>query len=152
MEKQIPARNTSKYCGQYAAAFDAQRIIEIFRDSHRIALSSRNPQTAGDRFALAVEAYHQIMSMDVPNDARAPVQNAMQALADTFPSAVVANEALGLREKAHKLKTPRKRLELLRRALGVVDRARAANPGSAMLEQTAAELRSEIARSETGAT
>ena len=152
MATQIPARSASKYCGQYAGAFDAQRIIEIFGDSHRIALSSKNPETAGDRFALAVEAYHQIMSMDVPNDVRASVQNAMQALADTFPTQVVANEALGLREKAHKLKTPRKRLELLRRALEVVDRGRAANPGSAMIEQTAAELRSEIAQSEAAIT
>lgn len=152
MATQIPARNTSKYCDQYARAFDAQRIIEIFDDSHRIALSSKNPETAGDRFALAVEAYHQIMSMDVPNDVRASVQNAMQALADALPSQVAANEALGLREKAHKLKTPRKQLELLRRALEVVDRGRAANPGSAMLEETAAELRSEIAQSEATVT
>jgi hypothetical protein len=61
----IPAWATSKYAGQYARAVDSQRIVEISADSHKIALFSKNPETAGDRFALAVEVYHQIMSMPV---------------------------------------------------------------------------------------
>jgi hypothetical protein len=62
---QMPGRDTSKYARHYAAASDAGRLAEIFSDSYRIALSSKTPDTARDRFALAVEAYHQIMSMSV---------------------------------------------------------------------------------------
>src|SRR6185295_11279004 len=113
---QIPPRNTSKYAGHYAGTLGPQRMLEIFADSYKIALSSKNSDTAGDRFALAVEAYHQFMSMEPHTDSGAAVQQAMEELVELFPTQVVANEALGLREKARKLKTPRKQLELLRRA------------------------------------
>jgi hypothetical protein len=81
MAAQIPARSTSKYCDQYVGTFDAQRIFEIFADSNRIALNSKNPKAAADRFALAVEAYHQLMSMSIPGDVQAAVQTSMQSLA-----------------------------------------------------------------------
>ena len=147
MAAQIPVRNTSKYSGQYYGAFDSQRIVEIFMDSRRLALSSKHPDTAGDRFALAVEAYHQIMSMGVSDDVRGSVQSAMETLVDVFPVQVVANEALGLREKARKLKTPKKQLELLRRARDILDHGLAANPESEVLQTAATELRAEISQS-----
>ncbi len=152
MSTQIPDRSTSKYYQQYAGTFDAQRIMEIFADSNRIALSSKKPDTAGDRFALAVEAYHQLMSMSMHGDIRASVQDTMQSLVDSFPTQVVANEALGLREKARKLKTPRKQLELLQRALEIIDRGIATNPGNRVLETAITELRREISQSEAGVT
>jgi hypothetical protein len=148
MAAQIPTRNTSKYAGQYAGTFDSQRIVEIFADSYKIALSSKNPDTAGDRFALAVEAYHQLMSMGPSADVRGSVQQAMENLVELFPAQVVANEALGLREKARKLKTPRKQLDLLRRAREIVDRSLTEHPSSSVLQAAAAELRTEISQSE----
>jgi hypothetical protein len=148
MAAQIPARNTSKYAGHYAGTLDSQRMVEIFADSYKIALSSKNPDTAGDRFALAVEAYHQFMSMEPSADARAAVQQAMEELVELFPTQVVANEALGLREKARKLKTPRKRLDLLRRAREIVDRGLTEHPSSSVLQAAATELRLEISHSE----
>jgi hypothetical protein len=147
MAAQIPTRNTSKYVGQYAGTFDSQRIVEIFADSYKIALSSKNPDTAGDRFALAVEAYHQIMSMGPSADVRESVQQAMENLVELFPAQVVTNEALGLREKARKLKTPRKQLDLLRRAREIVDRGLTEHPSSSVLQAAAAELRTEISQS-----
>jgi len=102
----IPARESSKYAGQYAGAFDPLRIAQIFTDSQRIALSSKAPNTAADRYALALEAYHQIMSMQAPAELLASVKKAMAELVESFPTRVVANEALGLREKARKMKTP----------------------------------------------
>lgn len=145
---QIPARETSQYCGQYAQAFDAGRIIEIFEDSRRIALSSKNPETAHSRFELAVEAYHQIMSMKVPGGTRTTIHSEMQGLVDAFPYQVVVNEALELREKAQKLKTPSRRLDLLNRAAEVIEQGRSQNSGNAMLEQAAADVRNEIAQVE----
>jgi hypothetical protein len=148
MAAQIPARNTSKYAGHYAGTLGSQRMVEIFADSYKIALSSKNPDTAGDRFALAVEAYHQFMSMEPSAEPRAAVQQAMEELVELFPTQVVANEALGLREKARKLKTPRKQLDLLRRAREIVDRGLTEHPSSSVLQAAATELRMEISQSE----
>lgn len=148
MAAQIPARNTSKYAGHYAGTLGSQRMVEIFADSYKIALSSKNPDTAGDRFALAVEVYHQLISMEPAAEARAAVQRAMEELVELFPTQVVANEALGLREKARKLKTPRKQLDLLRRASEIVDRGLTEDPFNSMLQAAAAELKIEISQSE----
>jgi len=151
MTTPIPTRNTSKYSGQYAGTLGSQRMVEIFADSYKIALSSKNPDTAGDRFALAVEAYHQFMSMESSAEARAAVQQAMEELVELFPTQVVANEALGLREKARKLKTRRKQLDLLRRASEIVDRGLTEYPSNSLLQAAATELRTEISRSEAAA-
>jgi hypothetical protein len=148
MAVQIPARDTSKYAQQYARTNSSQRMVEIFADSYKIALSSKNPDTAGDRFDLAVEAYHQLMSMAPSADVHGSVQQAMERLVELFPAQVVANEALGLREKARKLKTPRKQLDLLRRAREIVDHGLTEHPSSSLLQTAAAELRTEIAKSE----
>lgn len=144
MVTQIPARNTSKYAGQYVGTLGSQRMVEIFADSYKIALSSKNPGTAGDRFALAVEAYHQFMSMQSSAETRAAVQRAIEELVEWFPIKVTANEALGLREKARKLKTPRKQLDLLRRASEIVSRGLDDHPSNSVLQTAAAELRTEI--------
>lgn len=143
---QIPLRNTSKYAGHYTGTLGSQRMVEIFADSYKIALSSKNPDTAGDRFALAVEAYHQFMSMEPRAESRAALQQAMEELVELFPTQVVANEALGLREKARKLKTPRKQLELLRRASEIVNRGLTEHPSNLVLQTAAAELQTEISR------
>lgn len=148
MAAPIPTRNTSKYAGQFAGTLGSQRMVEIFADSYKIALSSKNPDTAGDRFALAVEAYHQFMSMESSAEVHAAVQQAMEELVELFPTQVVANEALGLREKARKLKTPRKQLDLLRRANEIVHRGLTEYPSSSVLQAATTELQTEISRSE----
>jgi hypothetical protein len=149
MATHIPTREASRYSGQYAGAFDCQRIVEIFADSYKIALSSKNPDTAGSRFDLAVEAYHQLMSMDPEEQLRASVQQAMEELAELFPIQVIANEALGLREKVRKLKTPRKQLDLLRRAREIVNRGLIEHPSSSVLQTATEELQIEISQAES---
>ena len=72
----------------------------------------------------------------------------MENLVELFPARVIANEALGLREKARKLKTPRKQLDLLRRASEIVERGLTEHPSSSVLQAAAAELRAEISQSE----
>jgi hypothetical protein len=143
---QIPPRNSSKYAGHYAGTLGSQRMVEIFADSYQIALSSKNADTANDRFALAVEAYHQFMSMESSAEVRTAMQRAMEELVELFPTQVVANEALGLREKAKKLKTPRKQLDLLLRAREIVNGGLSEHPRSLLLQTTAAELRTEISQ------
>lgn len=146
----IPARNSSKHAGQYAGTVDIGRLAQIFADSYKIALSSKSPDTAGDRFALAVEAYHQLMSIGPDDDVRRSVQQSMENLVEMVPSQVVANEALGLREKARKLKTPRKRMDLLNRARGILERGLIDQPSSSVLQAAAVEVRTEIAQAGAG--
>jgi len=122
-------------------------MAEIFTDSYKIALSSKNPDTASDRFDLAVEAYYQFMDMESSVEARAAMQQAMEELVELFPIQVVANEAMGLREKAKRLKTPQKRLDLFRSASEIVDRGLTEHPSSSVLQKAATELRAEIFQS-----
>jgi len=123
-------------------------VAEIFVDSYKIALSSKNPDTARDRFDLAVETYHQFMSMEPAIEIRAAVLQAMEELVELFPTQVLANEALGLREKARKLKTPKKQLDILRRAREIVDRGLTEHPSNSVLQTLAAELQIEISNLE----
>ena len=116
----IPDRSDSRYAGQYARSVFPNRLLEIFADSERIALSSKDPDTARSRFELAVEVYHQLMSMSLPPDVRSSVTITMASLSDRFPSQVCINEAVGLCERAQKLKSIRKQLENLYRARDVL--------------------------------
>ncbi|NQS92033.1 MAG: hypothetical protein HQ574_06445 [Chloroflexi bacterium] len=140
----IPKRNTSKYSGQYAGAIDPQRIMQICDDSQRIALSSKNPDTAGDRFDLAVETYHQLLSMGLPSGMMRQLKKTMEELVGLFPTQVIINEARGLREKAQKLKTPAKRLDLFQQARDVVNRGLTENPDNSTLQSAADVIRAEI--------
>jgi hypothetical protein len=133
---EIPERSTSRYAGQYAQSIDPQRLLEIFTDSRKIALNSKDPATAGSRFELAVEAYHQLMSVGLASDPSASLQDAMTSLADQFPIQVCLNEALGLYTKAGKLKTAPRKLEYLHRARDVLRAWLATNGAGAIAIQT----------------
>jgi len=146
LARTIPPRTASRYCGQYEGTLDPQRILEIFSDSHKLALSSKNPETAVTRFELAIEAYHQAVSMPIDEASRASLHRAMENLAESFPEQVIVNEAVGLAEKAAKLKTPRKRLELLSRAIAVVQGGLQKIPASTVLKELQGKLRVEAER------
>lgn len=145
----IPERATSRFAGQYAQSTDPQRLLEIFGDSRKIALSSKDPDTARGRFELAVEAYHQLRSLGLPDDLRSSVQDAMTSLADQFPIQVCLNEALGLCDKARKLKTARRNLEYLHRAREVLETGLATSAAGAIAIQSAqGRVLAEIAQAE----
>jgi hypothetical protein len=145
----IPKRSASRYAGQYAQCADPQRLLEIFSDSHRIALSSKNPETARTRFELALELYHQLLSLGLPADLRSSIQGAMCALVEQFPVQVCLNEAIGLCEKARKLKTARGRLEYLHRAEDVLRAGLATgSAGSPTMRSMHDQVRGEIAQAE----
>lgn len=146
MATAIPPRSSSRYSGQYAGSFDAQRVLEIFTDSLKIALSSKNPETATTRYELAVEAYHQAASMQLPAETRQSLRVSMERLAESFPTQVLVNEAVGLSEKAAKLKTSRKRLELLNRAVSVIEHGLQTYPQNARLQAVHEGLRTELAK------
>ena len=79
-------------------------MIEIFSESGRIAVESKKPETAHTRYELAIEAYHQIMALRPDRAVRQSTRDAMQILVDRFPSQVCMNEALGITDKANKVK------------------------------------------------
>ena len=125
----IPDRSTSRHANQYADVTDSNRLAQIFRESGEMAVISKNPAIAHDRFDLALEAYYQLRSLPLAQNFRDSVQNAMVTLAEKFPSQVCINEALGLCEHAQKLKTVRSQLKYLYRARDALDRGLALNDG-----------------------
>ena len=146
MASPIPPRSSSRYFGQYAGTIDAQRMLEIFTDSVKIALSSKNPETAVSRYELAVEAYHQAVSMPLAAETRVSLNDSMASLAESFPTQVLVNEAVGLSEKAAKLKTRKNRLELLGRALSVVEEGLRTYPQNPQLQSVQESLRVEVVK------
>jgi len=145
----IPERSTSRYSGQYARAVDPQRLLEIFTESNKIAITSKNPVTARSRFELAVEAYHQLMSMGLPSDLNSSVQNAMSTLAGSFATQVCINEAIGLCAKASKLKSARRKLEYLNRARDVLHASLATSlTGATAIQDTHNHVLADIAQIE----
>jgi hypothetical protein len=70
----------------------------------------------------------------------------MGRLAESFPTQVLVNEAVGLSEKAAKLKTPKKRLELLHRALSVIENGLQSYPDDPRLQSVREGLRSEMTK------
>ena len=143
----IPERSASRYASQYAQCTDPQRLLEIFADSQRIALSSKNSETARTRFELALELYHQLLSLGLPPDLRSTVQGAMSGLLEQFPIQVCLNEAIGLCEKARQLRTPRRRLEYLCAAQEVLRAALATDTvGSPAIQSMYDQVLGEIAQ------
>jgi hypothetical protein len=112
----IPPRGLLVHAQDYEGCVDAERLRTILRESIAIARSSKNPDTAHDRFGLAIEAYHQLGSLRIAPDERRELDAVVQDVASQFPILVRLNEAAGLVEKANKLKTPKRRLPLLYRA------------------------------------
>ena len=141
----IPPRDSSKYAYQYQHSVDSRRMLEIFLDSNRLALTSKSPATANDRFALAVETYYQLLSLGLNGADQAGLGANMQELADVFPTKVALNEVSGLRDKARKLKTPRKKLELLERARHILELAIGKHAESSALEEALTEVKRELA-------
>ena len=147
----IPGRSTSRYAGHYARAVDPQRLLQIFVDSRGIALNSKAASTARARFELAVEAYHQLMSMTLSADVPASVQDAMIKLADQFPTQLCLNEALGLCAVARKLKTARRKLEYPQRARDVLQAGLVANlAGATAIQAMYDHVLADIAEAEAG--
>jgi hypothetical protein len=127
----IPERTSSRYAGQYARALDPQRMLEILDDSLKIALGSKNPETARARFDLAIEAYHQVVSLGLPASTMGSVKDAMTQLVGQFSTRVCLNEARGLCERARKLKGVRGKLVNLNRAREVLESGLASGAGGA---------------------
>src|ERR1035441_3584049 len=122
MPNTIPPRSVAR-C--YSSATDVQRLVQIFQNSGRMAVESKNAETAHSNFDLAVEAYYQIISLRPGTELERSVTHAMQTLADDFPTKVCINEAVGICEKADKLKSIRTKLKYLRNAQEILERGRA---------------------------
>lgn len=152
---EIPARTSSRYNGQYAGSVDPQRLKQIFTESMTLALHSQNAETATSRFDLAIEAYHQLLTLPLSSGDRQELQAAMAGLTADLPLRMCMNEARGLCAKATKLKTPRRKLELLRQAKAALERGVAMGLGGShgfedLQKQVATEIASVEAQESTG--
>jgi len=117
-DSRIPERSSGRYAQQYAATGDSERLLQILTESTTIALQSKDPDTAAARYDLAVEAYHQLRVLN----AHQSVHETVLAMVTVFPTQVRLNAATGLVAKAAKLKTPKRKADILRRALAEIER------------------------------
>jgi hypothetical protein len=118
----IPERKESQYFGQYSRVVDVDRLIQIFQESGKLAVESRNPETARSRYDLAIECYHQLMSLHISRGLQKSTKNAMEILVSRFPSQACMNEALGLCDKANKVKTIKTQYKHLKKAQQVLEK------------------------------
>ena len=117
----FPERKESQYSGQYSLGVDVERLLQIFEESGNLAVNSRNPETAHSRYELAIECYHQLMTLHINQELRETTKNAMEVLVSRFPSQVCMNEALGLCDKANKVKTIKTQYKHLKKAQQVLE-------------------------------
>lgn len=122
MQNSIPPRGISRYCEHYSRATDAGRLMQIFQNSGQLAIESKNPETARNNFELAIEVYYQIVALCSGTEIERTASNAVQILVDTFPTRVCTNEAIGICEKADKLKAIKSKLKYLRNAQDILSR------------------------------
>lgn len=142
----IPDRSSGRYAHQYAETTDCERLRQILMESVTIAMQSKTPDTAIGRRDLALETYHQLRSMG----AHHAVHDTIAAMVTAFPTRVRINEARGLTAKAAKLKTPGRKIELLRQALGVLQSTRGTDPQDAECHELASAISAELAILEGG--
>jgi ribosomal protein S27E len=95
--------------------------VQIFQNSGQIAIESKTPETAQSDFELAIEIYYQIVALRPGTELERTVTNAVQILADCFPSNACMNEAIGICEKANKLKSIKTKLKYLRKAQEILE-------------------------------
>jgi hypothetical protein len=117
----IPLRSTSRFCGNYSRATDVSRLLEIFQNAGQTALESKNRGTAQNDFELAIEAYYQIVVLHPGSALEQSITQKMQMLAGRFPSRACINEAVGICEKANKLKSIKAKLKYLLKAREVLE-------------------------------
>lgn len=121
MPNAIPPRSASRCCGNYSRATDVQRLVEIFENSGRIALESKNTEIAQNNFDLLIEAYYQILALNPRTELKQIITQQMQILADNFPSQVCINGAIGICEKSNKLKSFKAKLKYLLNAQALLE-------------------------------
>ncbi|HEY2328639.1 MAG TPA: hypothetical protein VGI63_02360 [Verrucomicrobiae bacterium] len=121
MTNAIPPRSSSRCCGNYSRATDVPRLVEIFENSGQIALESKNTEIAQNNFDLTIEAYYQILALHPRTELKQPITQQMQILADNFPSEVCINGAIGICEKANKLKSFKAKLKYLLNAQALLE-------------------------------
>ena len=137
----IPDRSSGRHAQQYAETTDAARLTQILTESVAIALQSKTPDTALDRRDLALEAYHQLRELN----AHQAVHETIVAMVTDFPIRVLVNEANGLVAKAAKIKTPRRKVDLLRQALLVLQNHGCGLPSDGECQRLARTIADDVA-------
>jgi len=83
MNHQFP-RHLSRYCGKYKGWENLERLLEILQACEQVVMSSKDMDTAEDRFELAIECYHQLRSLLHAEREQAELDIRMTRLAREF--------------------------------------------------------------------
>lgn len=122
MQASIPERATSRYAGQYENSRDVERLFQVLRDSLQIALESKVEETARSRYDLALECYHQLASMGLPEEIQGNIRGFTESMVARFPTAWRLNSAVGAVERASAARRPETQMERLREAREILTR------------------------------
>ncbi len=116
----LPPREVSRYAGQYGKNADWRRTSQIFTESGRLAVNSKDPDTAWRCFELALECFYSLMRSPAPKESKDDLLTALQKLVDAFPAWVRMQEASRICERGDRLAMVNKKLEYLRSAEAVL--------------------------------
>lgn len=97
------------------------RMREIFSDSIRIALNSKNPETAKSRYDLSLATYHEILAHAAPSPDLDYVTRHMKRVVALHPAMLSINQAIGCMDKAAKLKSTKGKLKRLASAREIME-------------------------------
>ena len=118
----IPDRKLTQFYNEHPQIGNLDRLIQIFKESAKLAVESRNPETAYNRYEQAIEIYYQIISLPIDRGLRKEIISSTEQLVSLFPSQVCMNEALGLSDKASKVKTIETQYKYLKEAEQVLEK------------------------------
>jgi len=119
----IPTRHESRYAGQYAGMKDLKSLIDQLAQTADRAVTSRNNKMAQSSYELAIELYHQILSLRPEQELRQLSEQAMKELVGRYPGLVAVNRAVAYCDLAKQAKTLSDQVRYLSQAKSVLEDA-----------------------------
>jgi hypothetical protein len=126
----IPPRQESRYCGRFAAITDLSELVEKLTETANKLDMARSAALAQDGFELAIEIYHQFMSICPAGRLREAAEDAMLQLARRYPGVLAISQALALSDAANEARLFSEQIRLLEEAKSILETAMARRDAS----------------------
>jgi thioredoxin-like negative regulator of GroEL len=123
----IPARNESRYAGQYAGIENLQILTDKLVQAAEKAVTSRNHKVAQSNYEIAIELYHQVLSLRPDRELKSLSKQAMMQLVGRYPGLSAVNRAVALCDRANEAKRLSDQIRYLEQAKSLLEEAMAAS-------------------------
>lgn len=118
---EIPERKVSRFANQYRDYADLQQLLDLLEKAGMEAMTSKNIKLAQSSYELAIEIYHQILSLKPKAELRRTATDAMLTVAERYPGQHCMNEALSLCELSNKVNSLENQLRYLLDAKAILE-------------------------------